>query len=166
MTTIISNVDDVIDSRDIIERIEELESDRDILDDAVEEAQCAVDEAEQEPLDEGIEGLFDIKVNALYTKLNDAISARDNWGDEQEYEILKKLAEEGKEYASDWKWGETLIRYDNWVAYARDLTIDCGYMPSDIPSFLVIDWEATANNIAADYTTVDFDGVEYYIRAC
>jgi hypothetical protein len=30
----------------------------------------------------------------------------------------------------------------------------------------VIDWEATARNIAVDYTEVDFGGVTYYIRSC
>lgn len=48
----------------------------------------------------------------------------------------------------------------------QELLEDIGDIPRDMPHYLVIDWEATARNIAVDYTQVDFDGVTYYIRSC
>ena len=42
--------------------------------------------------------------------------------------------------------------------------MDIGDLPKDLPAYIVIDWDKTANNIEADYTTVDYDGVEYLIR--
>jgi hypothetical protein len=44
------------------------------------------------------------------------------------------------------------------------MTYHIGDMPKEIPSYIVIDWDATAENIQADYTSVDFDGVTYWIR--
>ena len=118
MKTQIDNTQDLIDSRDIIDRLRQLD-------------------AESEDQDE-----------------------------REEYAMLSELAEECEGYAPDWKYGETLIRGTYWVRYVRELLDECGTVPSDLPDFVEIDWIATANNVAADYTTVDFDGVEYYIRAC
>lgn len=53
--------------------------------------------------------------------------------------------------------------------YAVDVIIRSKFNPSyrrRATSLIEIDWEATARNIAMDYTTVDFDGVTYYIRSC
>ena len=110
----ISNYDDIIDSRDIIERIKELEGTEDT------------------------EELGELKA-------------------------LKELAEVG-EYVPDWSYGETLIREDYFTEYAIDLLKDCGILPDDIPWYIEIDEEKTAENIKADYTEVDFDGVTYYTR--
>jgi hypothetical protein len=45
----------------------------------------------------------------------------------------------------------------------RDLE-DVGDLPRGIPSYIVIDWAATADNLKVDYTEVDFDGVTYLVR--
>lgn len=84
----------------------------------------------------------------------------------EECAMLSELAEECEGYAPDWKYGEMLIRGTYWVRYVREMLEDCGTIPRNLPDFVEVDWVATANNVAADYTTVDFDGVEYYIRAC
>jgi hypothetical protein len=113
----ISNSDDVIDSRDVIARIDELENDENL--DLVEVA---------------------------------------------ELDALKALAEEAEQYAEDWSYGSTLIRDSYFTDYAEELCKDIGQLPRDIPDYIVIDWEATAENLKADYTSVDFDGVEYWVR--
>jgi hypothetical protein len=120
----ISNSDDVIDSRDVIARIAELED--------------IVPPAEED------DGTF-----------ND---------ERAELAALKALADEAEGYAPDWQYGETLIRRSYFVEYVEELCEDCGYLPKDLPSWIVIDWDATARNVEVDYTSVDFDGVEYLVR--
>ncbi len=116
-TTDISNSDQVIDSRNVISRIEELEGE-DLL--------------EQDEQDE--------------------------------LKALKTLEEEAEGYSDDWKHGSTLIRDDYFTEYAEELCKDIGDLPSEIPWYIEIDWEKTAEHIKADYTEVDFDGVSYWIR--
>jgi hypothetical protein len=121
--------DKVIDSRDVIARFEELQSRRDMLEDATQDT--------------------------------------DEWDfdDEAEYETLKELIEEC-EGCGDWEHGETLIHRNYWVEYCQQLLEDIGYIPKDLPSWIVIDWEATADNMEADYSVVNFGDEEYLIRSC
>jgi hypothetical protein len=111
----IDNTEDIIDSRDVIARIEELEDTEDT------------------------------------TEL-------------EELESLKKIADDCEDSA-DWEYGEALIRRSYFADYVEEMLKDCGEIPKEIPWYVVIDWEATARNIEQDYNTVDFDGVEYLIRA-
>lgn len=128
MANEISNRDDMIDSRDIIERIEELEDERDS------DYETVTDWEQSNP--EGV----------------------------KELAALLKLHKEGEDYANDWEYGATLIRSTYFVNYCQELCEDIGDMPKDVPHYIVIDWEATANNLKDDYTEVDFDGVTYYVR--
>ncbi len=124
--TKLSSFDDMIDSRDVIERIEELEEARARMSNAIE-----------------------------------------NWpGSDEADELasLTALADEASQYSGDWQYGATLIRRSYWVDYVRELVTDCDGLPRELPSYIEIDWQATARNIEADYTSVDFNGVEYLIR--
>ncbi len=125
----IDNGQDIIDSRDIIARIEELES-------LIEENNELADEDKEDLTDET-----------------------------EELEKLKALADEGANCAGDWEYGAALIRESYWVDYVQDLLADIGDLPRDLPHYIVIDWEQTAENIRADYSTVTFDGVAYYVRS-
>jgi hypothetical protein len=94
---------------------------------------------------------------------------RDPWTavypeDAAELAALHKLATEAEGYAADWHHGEVLIRDDYFTDYAREMLEDCGTIPRDLPSWVEIDWKATARNVRMDYTAVDFDGVTYWIR--
>jgi hypothetical protein len=137
--TEISNTDDVIDSRDVIARIEALESEEsDLLEalDAEDYQPSAPDELEQ---------------------------WREEYG--EELAALKKLAEEAEGYAADWKHGETLIRDSYFKEYAQELAEDIGAINSEAswPNNC-IDWDQAARELQMDYTAVDFDGVTYWIR--
>jgi hypothetical protein len=134
-TNPISNTEDIIDSRDIIARIEYLAS---ISED------CGHD-----PLDDG------------------GIHACELWEDHDELAALKALAEEASEYAADWQYGEALIRDSYFQEYAEELAEDCGMIQSDLAGrwpYTCIDWEQAARELQRDYTSVDFDGVTYWIR--
>ena len=136
MTRTISNSDDVIDSRDVIARIEELEGERDSY------ATAQAGEGEPEVMD----------------------WEADCPDDAEELATLKALAEEAEGYAPDWTHGETLIRDSYFVEYVQELLEDCGDIPKDIPHYVCIDWDATARNIRYDYTAVEFGDVTYWIR--
>ena len=126
MSNTITNEDDVIDSRDIIERIEEL----------------------------------------LSEMPEDDTEAR-QWDGWAELKTLEKLAEEASS-SPDWEHGETLINRSYFVSYITDLISDCYEIPKgDIWPLrhLQMDYEAAAKEAEQDYMEVDFDGVEYLIRA-
>ncbi len=115
----ITNSADVIDSRDIIERIKYLEID------------------EENGTDE----------------------------DKAELKALKELAEEAEGYCGDWKYGATLIRDSYFEEYAEQLAEDIGAIQKGAswPN-TCIDWEKAADELKQDYTCVDFDGVDYWVR--
>lgn len=109
MATNISNSDDTIDSRDVIERIEELEAEREALAETLEETRSAHEEAEaaQAAVDEGDEEAdHDLasKLDDLTTKLE---QAQHENGDE--LKSLKALQDEAEGYC-DWTDGAQLIR--------------------------------------------------------
>jgi uncharacterized protein (UPF0335 family) len=152
-----TNSDDVIDSRDIIERLEELESERQDLVDAISDAQDEFNAAEDDAPE--IRAL-------LETMLIHAITALNDWDNDNadELKALQALAKEGEDYAEDWDHGATLVRESYFTDYCEELVSDIGDMPRKIPGYIVIDWEATADNLKADYTEIDFDGVTYLVR--
>jgi MoxR-like ATPase len=140
--TKIHNGSETHDSRDIIERIE------------------ALQEARQDWIEQG----GDIPLGSPEWAAATNAWAVENGEDAAELEALQRLAEEAEGYAADWHHGEVLIRDDYFTDYTRELLEDCGMIPRDLPSWVEIDWEATARNVRTDYTAVDFDGVTYWIR--
>ena len=151
----ISNTQDVIDSRDIIARIDELETDESMLQDTIIEAEEALESSEgaKDEMQAGKE-------------LTEAREALIDFNEENEEELssLKAVAEECENYA-DWKHGATLINYMYFTEYCMELLKDIGDLPQDIPSYIAIDEEETAENLKADYMEVDFDGETYLMRS-
>lgn len=137
----IDNSESVLDSRDIIERIEEIEQAREayIEENAGEDASADVRTTQGDAW-------------ALFFP-----------GDAAELAALSKLAKDG-EGAADWHHGETLIRDDYFTEYVRELLEDCGEIPRDLPHYVAVDWHKTAENVRVDYFPVDFDGVTYWLR--
>jgi hypothetical protein len=58
----------------------------------------------------------------------------------------------------------TLISDSYFVDAMRELVQDIGDLPRDIPAYLAIDWEATADNLRVDYSSVDIGGLTYWYR--
>ena len=129
--------EDTLDSREIMERIEELE-----------EACSAYDD-------------------------NGNLVAGDIHGTEEEQEelaALKALASEA-EGSPDWRYGEQLIRDSYFTEYTEQLIDDCypevskALASSDWPMrHLKLDIEDAAEELKADYFTVEFNGSTYWIR--
>jgi len=128
---------DIIDVRDIIERIEELDTEYEVFvgDDDSDEIRAAWDAT-----DAGAE-----------------------------LSTLLMLMEDLKGYGGDEQWrGEwyplTLISESYFTQYVEEMLIDCGTIPSDLPSWVHIDWETTAKEVKHDYSTIDINGLEYFYR--
>lgn len=145
MSNTISNSDDVIDSRDVIARIEELE-----------ETINDIKEAHQLDLE-------DWKNNEGKNE-EDKPEMPDISEEEEELKILQDLQDEANR-SPDWPYGESLIRDSYFVDYVEELVKDIGDIPRNIPHYIEIDWDKTADNIKQDYMSVDFDGIEYWIRS-
>lgn len=139
----ISNSDDVIDARDVIARFEELEGDRESAAGAAEPNDAAEAQALKE-FDESDEGL--------------------------EYEVLGSLLRELKGNGGDEQWrGDwypiTLIRDSYFKEYAQEIAEDCDMINSSLAwPYTCIDWEQAAKELQGDYTSIDFDGVTYWVR--
>lgn len=149
----ISNSDDLIDSRDVIERIEELESERDefILNETQSEESISWGELSEEQA----------KAEEKWNETDEGIELKN----------LSSLMEEFCGYGEDEQWrGDwypiTLIRDSYWEEYCEDMVKDIGDLPDNIPSYLYsnIDWKGVAEDLQVDYTSGEFDGVTYWAR--
>lgn len=137
ITDPIMNDADVIDSRDVIARIEELE-----------EAACT-------RADRGVEcGARRIGVGA---------SCGLGVAERCELMLLRQVARDASDYADDWLYGVQLIRDSYFQEFAQVLANDCYEIPGEWP-FRCIDWEQVARELQLDYYEVVFDGVTYWIR--
>jgi hypothetical protein len=146
----IRNDQDVIDSRDVIERLEELEA----IALPVYNVETQTDE-------------FDPSIDK-----DEREEAR------RELFALRELIDQAEGYAEDWSYGVVLIRDSYFEEYAQEWASDIGayghplYMepgtrPQDMSTrwpFTCIDWEQAARELQDDYTAVNFDGVTYWVR--
>ena len=113
------------------------------------------------------------------THFEDLIDSRDiidrieylrDWADfpaaKKELAVLESVQEDAEQYASEWRYGEALIRDSYFKEYAQELAEDCG-MVEDSNQWpnRCLDWDQAAEELKYDYTTVDFDGVDYWVRA-
>ena len=156
MTREISNSDDVIDSRDVIERLKELDA-------WSECANC------HEKCDLGPKAWVHRHSGDVECWTGDGSVASPSVLDEDESRelvALRALAAEG-ESLSDWQYGETLIRDSYFTEYAQELADDLGYTGQhDVTwPFTCIDWERAARELRMDYTALDFDGVTFWARS-
>lgn len=126
---------DIIDVRDIIARVEELEKDRDGYD-----ADALDAWRENYPGDEE-------ELEALTAILEDL---EGNGGDEQ--------------WRGDW-YPITLIRDNHFEDYAQELAEDIGAVNRDAEwPARHIDWKAAADELLMDYTETEIEGTTYWYR--
>lgn len=162
----IDNTADVIDSRDIIARIEELHGDRAALVADIEAAKEAGEELvndTENPEPEQAEYASSLAIAER------ALSDWDASDDASELRALEALAEQCAGYG-DWEYGEALINRDHFVTYTQELIDDCYELPKGSKeekwpfNHMSIDWESAARELEHDYMSVDFDGAEYLMR--
>ena len=164
MTNTISNTDDTIDSRDIIERIVELQDTRDSLQTDYDDAVTALDEFEDDPSTFAQDGSTPDELREAVEAAKKALDTWNTSDDAEELRILEALQEEASGYSPDWTYGSQLIRRSYFEQAMDEMVADCygDQYTKDLPSFmtLTLDYDA----LEQDYTGVDFGGVEYLIR--
>ncbi len=79
--------------------------------------------------------------------------------------LLDELMGNGgdEQWRGDW-YPQTLIRDSYFKTYVQELVEDCSDIPKDLPTYIEIDWQATAQNIRIDYTSCEIDGMTYWYR--
>lgn len=161
MTREINNDQDCLDIRDIIERFDELDDERTELCDELEEAEANDIQTEDD----------DVEKAELAKLAEEKRQAVKEWDDEngEEHKTLKELLDELEGNGGDHQWRGSwypvsLIRDSYFVEAMRELVQDIGGLPKDIPGYLAIDWDKTAENLRADYSSVEFGGVTYWYR--
>ena len=167
----ISNTDNVIDSRDIIERIDELTGDFQALVDDIEAAETDVERGTAfDDLATWLIGHTEIApdLEALDGITFDDVSDWAESDDAHELKALLALADEA-DCSPGWSYGEMLINEDYFTEYIEELINDCYDLPKEFNSdgwpwrHMTLDYEAAADEARQDYTEVTFDGQTYYI---
>lgn len=141
--------DDTIDSRDVMERIEELRQELGGTPFANE----------------------DLSIDRLKDLLEET---PDEWreatafdpDDVEELIRLLEFAVAGEYTAADWEYGATFILGSYFKEYAQELAEDIGAINRDArwPNDC-IDWDQAADELKADYSTVEVGKYTYYVRA-
>ena len=132
----ITNSEDVIDLRDVTERVEALEE------------QLVLN------VDETVAGFEDESDQALYEEL---VRLRS---------LLDDLRGDGGDHDWRDNWYPLLLVRDSYFEdFAQQEAEDLDLIKSDMRwPYTCIDWEKAAEELQVDYTTVEFDGVTYWYR--
>ena len=145
----------IIDTRDLIEKRDELK--QSIFDDFNDKFNTEFDDFDDVILDRlDSEDFEHIDKDAIE-------DFKIYW--ETEYKEIEEINQVEEEVGSEFSYGCTLIEEDDFEDYCEELVIDCGYIPKDFPSWIEIDWEATASNMKQDYSELDYQGITYLFRA-
>ena len=137
----IDNTQDILDSRDVIARRDEL----------AEEQAALVADAEEATAE-----------NA--PRAEDARNTLIEWREDNAEELaaLEAFISEGSD---EWSHGVTLVRESYFEDYAQELAEDIGAIRSDAAwPATCIDWKRAARELRYDYTGADFAGVTYYYQ--
>ena len=168
MSSTIDNGDKVLDSRDIIRRIEELEGEKELVSDQEESARELYEETLRERINDGTDNEESADCDRLKEELEHAVERSEAWDHSDEAGELKalKLVADQCEGYGDWEHGEPLIHDRHFEAYAQEFAEDCGMVKDqDTWPNRCIDWTQAAEELKQDYMEVDFDGQAYWMRA-
>jgi hypothetical protein len=168
----INSPGDVFDSRDVIERWDELDGEHTALQEAIDEASEALEVAngEVEDAERGEGSMVDLDAaraaaEAAETALKEAETAMEEWADNEEWAKLKEFVADGESYAEDWLYGATFIADSYFEEYAQELAEDIGAVNRNVEwPYTCIDWERAARELKSDYTAVEIDGATYWVR--
>ena len=166
MQSTIDNTQDVLDSRETIGRIEELESDRKALLEEVETAKAAFGE-DSDLICPPTNADEQVALAAAMQAQTEAEAALAGWDEDNlaELDSLKSLAEQAS-CSPDWQYGETLVRDSHFTTYAEELAEDCGMIVRNATwPYTCIDWSLAARFLQMDYFRVDFAGIDYWVHA-
>lgn len=147
-----------LDTRDLNKRLDELTEKQDNI---------AAAKEELEELKEELASAGDEEKEELEEKIIDKesdIESLESDFDKDEQEELAEL-ENLESEISEWRHGETLIHEDNWINYVKEILEDYGDTPMNLPWYVVINWEETAETLKSDYSEIEYQGSTYYYRS-
>jgi len=158
--------DAIIDSRDLLELLKEKETDAEIafdewLDEIVEAERESRLERDQ-PFTEEDEKEF----REEQTPFEEWVECSED-SDIEEYRALKAFCEEIDSMSGESLLdGITIIADHYFENYAEELAEDvCDMKSADSWPFNHIDWEDAADELKTDYSSVEWDGHEFWIRS-
>src|SRR5208283_4356595 len=125
------------------------------------DAQETLNDAQDDTSALSAEDIDDLK--QLVTEAKGELEDWDASEDSTELATLQTLADEG---ISEWEDGATLIRDSYFEQYAEELADDIGAIDKNAGWPLTcIDWTKAAEQLQQDYSSVDYDGVDYWVRS-
>ena len=77
-----------------------------------------------------------------------------------------KAFESKYDHVTEWAYGAHFIAEEYFTEYVKEMLNDCGTIPRDLPDYVAIDWEETADNLKCDYADAEFNAVSYYVLSC
>lgn len=157
----ISNMEDCLDSRDIIARIDWLAPERDKLQEKIDEVLEVLGEAKAK-VDRRSRKMID-PLEAAIEAAQLALETYYETDEGQELKALEALQEQCQ--YGDWTHGAQLIHDRYFTKYAQELADDLSDCKDNQWPYTCIDWEQAADELKQDYTQVDFDGEVYWLRA-
>ena len=110
-----------------------------------------------------------INVRDIIARYEELESAEDGLPNAEERTQLAAILDELKNSSGDEQWRDgwypsVLINEYSFEEYTRDMLEDCGTIPKDFPTWIEIDWEATAQNVQSDYDSININGNTYWYR--
>lgn len=146
----------ILDSRDLDMLLTMLKSENEDLVEALQEAKDALRDA-------ALNGAGEASLEELEEDVEAAQDALNDFNDD--HTSLIHDLEDASDEVGEWIHGEALIHEDYWVEYVEELCKDIGDLPKDVPWYIAIDWEKTADNIKMDYSELTIAGHTYFYRA-
>lgn len=149
-----------IDTRDLYQEQDTLLGESHVLAESIEEAKARVtllhidgEEPDPDALAEAEEAVVDAEKAFAEFEQDEERGGR-------MLELQSLLDDVGSEASH----GVTLVREDHFADYVEQFLTDCGEIPRDFPNYIVIDWEATADNVREDFNSVTYEGETYLYR--
>jgi len=145
----VSSNDNFIDPSDVEVEAEQYDSD---IEDKKEEITLQYQIIENAKEDEDCEAEDDAR--EILANLDDELSEL-----VEEGESIMELRDDCDNYAR----GSTLINENNFTDYIENLAVDCGDVRRDSWIYNYIDWDKAAEDSTMDYTTISFEGTDFYV---
>lgn len=145
---------DFFDSRDVEERIDELEGEVEATTEAIADIELSLEDNDFPEDSDDRDNL-----RAELQELNEELA------DLQE-ELAKLTTLRNDCGSSEWTYGLGLINDDYFEQYAQELAEDIGAIDRNASWPLYhIDWAAAAESLKVDYSSVEFEGSTFWYRA-
>ena len=82
-----------------------------------------------------------------------------------ELEDFEKEAIEQGCGEAEWLYGAELINDNYFIRYIQQMLEDDGILCRDMPWYVAVDWEETADNLKADYSEICMGAASFWVRS-